>query len=44
MSPEFQAAMQEMMLAVSNIYDRLSVDVRFTDKGIVVDSSVTVRD
>ena len=44
MSPEFQAAMQDMMLAVSNIYDRLSVDVRLTDKGIVIDSSVTIRD
>ena len=44
MSPEFQAAMRDMMLAVSNIYDRLSVDVRLTDKGIVIDSSVTIRD
>ena len=44
MSPEFQAAMQEMMLAVADIYERMSVDVRFTEKGIVIDSSVTIRD
>lgn len=44
MSPEFQAAMQDMMLAVADIYDRMLVDVRFTEKGIVIDSSVTLRD
>ena len=44
MSPEFQAAMQDMMLAVADIYERMSVDVRFTEKGIVIDSSVTIRD
>jgi hypothetical protein len=44
MSPEFQAAMQEMMLAVADFYERMSVDIRFTEKGIVVDSSVTLRD
>jgi len=44
MSPEFQAAMQDMMLAIADIYDRMLVDVRFTDKGIVIDSSVTLRD
>jgi hypothetical protein len=44
MSPEFQAAMQDMMLAIADIYDRMIVDVRFTGKGIVIDSSVTLRD
>ena len=44
MSPEFQAAMQDMMLAIADIYDRMLVDVKFTEKGIVIDSSVTLRD
>jgi len=44
MPPEFQAAMQDMMLAVADIYDRMFLDVRFTEKGIVIDSSVTLRD
>jgi len=44
MSPEFQAAMQDMMLVIADIYDRMFVDVRFTEKGIVIDSSVTLRD
>jgi hypothetical protein len=42
MSPEFQQAMQEIMLAVADIYDRMSADVRFTDDGIVIDSVVTL--
>ena len=42
MSPEFRAAMQDMVLAVADIYDRMSVDIRFTEKGIVIDSSVTL--
>ncbi|MGI9272326.1 MAG: hypothetical protein ACR2QT_11160 [Woeseiaceae bacterium] len=44
MSPKFQAAMQDMMLAVAEIYDRMSVDVRFTEDGIVIDSGVTLGD
>ena len=44
MSPEFQAAMQDMMLAVADIYERMSVDMRFTDDGIVFDSVVTLGD
>ena len=44
MPPEFQAAMQDMMLAIADIYDRMLIDVRFTEKGIVIDSSVTLRD
>ena len=42
MSPALRAAMQDMVLAVADIYDRMSVDVRFTEKGIVIDSSVTL--
>lgn len=44
MSPRFKQAMQEMMLAISEIYDRIAVDMRFTDKGIVMDSVVTLGD
>ncbi|MCH7821706.1 MAG: hypothetical protein IIA07_06785 [Proteobacteria bacterium] len=44
MPPEFQAAMQDVMLAVADIYDRMSVDIRFTDKGIVMNSSVRLQD
>lgn len=44
MSPAFQKAMQEMMLAIADIYDRMSADVRFTDQGIVIDSVVTLGD
>jgi len=44
MPPEFQAAMQDMMLAVADIYDRMFLDVRFTEKGVVIDSSVTLRE
>jgi hypothetical protein len=36
--------MQDMMLVIADIYDRMLVDVRFTEKGIVIDSSVTLRD
>lgn len=44
MSPEFRQAMQEMMLAIAEIYDRISVDVRFSKDGVVMDSVVTLGD
>ena len=44
MSPRFKQAMQEMMRAIAEIYDRVAVDMRFTDKGIVMDSVVTLGD
>jgi len=44
MPPEFQAAMQDVMLAIADIYDRMSADIRFTDKGIVMDSRVRLQD
>lgn len=40
MSPEFQAAMQEVMLAIADMYDRMTVDMRFTEQGIVFDSAI----
>jgi len=44
MSPEFRQAMQDMMRAIADIYDRISVDVRFSKDGIVMDSVVTLGD
>lgn len=44
MSPEFRAAMQEVMLAGADFYDRITFDTRFTEKGIVIDSTVLVSD
>ncbi|MGI9220778.1 MAG: hypothetical protein ACR2QS_07060 [Woeseiaceae bacterium] len=40
MSPEFQAAMQDVMLAIADMYDRMTVDMRFTEDGVVFDSVV----
>jgi len=44
MSPEFRKAMQDIMLAIADIYARMSADVRFTDQGIVIDSVITLAD
>lgn len=43
-SPEMQAAMQEVMVAIADVYDRMSVDVRFTERGVELISSVTLQD
>ncbi len=43
-SPEMQAAMNEIMQAVAEIYNRMSVDVRLTARGIEFESSVTLHD
>jgi len=44
LSPEMQAATNEMMQAIADIYDRMTVDVRFTARGVEIDSSVTLKD
>jgi hypothetical protein len=44
MSPKFRQAMQDMMLAIADIYERVSVDVRFSKDGVVMDSVVTLGD
>jgi hypothetical protein len=44
LSPAFQDAMQDVMLAIADMYDRMSVDMRFTEDGIVFDSVVTLGD
>lgn len=42
MSPEFQDAMQEVMLAIADMYDRMTLDMRFTSDGMVMDSTITL--
>ena len=44
MTPNFQAATQDLILAIADIYERMSVDIRFTENGIVIDSTVTLSD
>jgi hypothetical protein len=43
-SSEMQAAMNEIMQAVADVYDRMSADVRFTARGVEIDTSVTLKD
>lgn len=43
-SPEMKAAMQEAMVAVGDLYDRMSVDVLFTSKGIEVRFEEMLKD
>jgi len=43
-SPEMQAAMKEVMETVAEVYDRMSVDINFTERGVELDSSVTLQD
>ncbi|MGI9201694.1 MAG: hypothetical protein ACR2QL_11585 [Woeseiaceae bacterium] len=44
MSPAFQAAMQDVMLAIADMYDRMTVDMRVTNEGIVFDSVVILTE
>ena len=43
-SPAARAAMREAMLASSELYDRITFGMRFTDKGIVLESRATLVD
>jgi len=43
-SPEMQTALKEVMLAVADIYDRMSADVLLTPKGVEFRSTVTLKD
>jgi hypothetical protein len=43
-SPKLQAALNEIMVAVADVYDRMSADVRFTPRGVEIDTSVTLKD
>jgi len=42
--PEIQAAVNDMMNIISELYDRMSVDVDLTERGIELHSSVTLKD
>lgn len=42
--PEIQAAVSDIMDVVSELYDRMSVDVDITERGIELKSSVTLKD
>ncbi len=44
MSPEFQAAMNDIMLTFSDFYDRMVADIRFTERGVEIDSRITIKD
>ena len=44
MTPEFRDAMQDVMLAGADVYDRMSIDMRLTDQGIVIDSTLTLSE
>ena len=44
MPPEMQAAMNDVMQAAGGLYDRMSADFRFTDRGIEMDTTVTFQD
>jgi len=43
-TPEMQAAMKEIMQAVAEIYGRMSVGVHLTERGVEIDSSVSLKD
>jgi hypothetical protein len=41
-SPEMQKALQDAMDALSTMYDRMVMDVRFTSRGIEIDGEMTI--
>ncbi len=44
LSPEGRAAMRDMMVAFGELYDRLVMDVHFTNRGVEFDTTVTLGD
>ncbi len=44
LSPEARAAMRDAMLAVGSLYDRMAFDVHFTERGLELNSRVTLKD
>jgi len=42
--PEIQAAVNDMMGVISKLYDRMTVDVDLTERGIELRSSVILKD
>jgi hypothetical protein len=43
-SADMQAAMKEVLDAVADLYDRMSVEVMLTERGVELESSVTLKD
>lgn len=43
-SPEMQAALQDIMTAIAELYDRLELDVLLTSRGMEIQSGVTLKD
>lgn len=44
MPPEMQAVMNEVMLSFSELYERMRLAVRLTDRGIELDTTITLKD
>jgi hypothetical protein len=44
MPPEFQGALNDIMLAFSDFYDRMSARIRLTGRGVEIDSKITIKD
>jgi hypothetical protein len=44
MPPEFQGALNDIMLAFSDFYDRMSARIRLTGRGVEIDSKITMKD
>ncbi|MGB5164307.1 MAG: hypothetical protein WBN09_06410 [Woeseiaceae bacterium] len=44
MSPEAREAMRKLMVIAGTMYDRLSVDMMFTDRGVELESTVILGD
>lgn len=44
MPPAIQEATQEIMLAMADMFDRMSVDIRFTEEGIVMEGVETLAE
>ena len=43
-SPEMRAATQDMMTAIADLYDRMSADIMFTENGMEVRFTETLKD
>mgnify|MGYP001811702547 FL=1 len=44
MSEEMRAGVSKLLVAAAELYERLQVDVTFTERGIEMDSDVTLAD
>jgi len=44
MSDDTRQALAEAMLSLADVYDRMSFDIRFTERGIEIDSDLTFED